>query len=114
MAVTAAALSARLGATAEDAAQVDRSLALAELLVTNLIAEEGARPGVIVPPAVRDEAVLRCAVDAFNRAQAPNGVLMSAIDETGDGSSAVLRTPADPLHSARLVLSQYVSPLGFA
>ena len=116
MSVSPADLASRVRSSGEDALEVSRCLSLAQQLVDDYVSNQSADPGAPFspPPEVLDEAVLRTAVDLWNRTLAPNGVLMSAVDDTGDGSTAVLRTPADPLYSARMILDPYVPPLGFA
>jgi len=116
MAVTVAQLLARLGAEESEAEEAARVLALTEHLVLDYLTEHTPDPLVplAIPETVRDEAVLRGAVDLYNKTQAPNGVLMTTYDDSGDGSAVALRVSSDPLHSVRTMLAPYVAPLGFA
>lgn len=111
MAVTSAELLGRLGATAENESEATRNLELAMAIVGKLItdAEAAAEADDLtigVPDAVRDEGVLRCAVNLFNRAQAPNGFLMQVAND-GSGGSTQLRVARDPLTDVRPLLAPY-------
>jgi len=109
MTVTYDQVLARLGATDVNGTDAASALTLAQSLVTQYIGD------VVVPVELSDEAVLRTAVDLYNRADSPNGVVLRAYDDVGGpGSSQVIRAPADPLYSARMLLASYVAPLGFA
>ena len=110
MTITVDDVTRRLGVGAADAAEVATALTLAQTIVDKHVADKTATWTVTVPPpaAVLDEAVLRVAVDLFNRAQAPNGVLMNATLDTGSGTSAPLRLARDPLWSARAVLAPWL------
>ncbi|MBZ2197271.1 hypothetical protein [Occultella gossypii] len=116
MAVTVAQLLARVGAEASETAEASRILLLTEQMVGDYITEHTPDPDtpLVIPPVVLDEAVFRCAVDLWNKTQAPNGVLMTTFDDGGDGSAVALRVSSDPLHAARVFLAPYVPPLGFA
>lgn len=96
----------RLGAESDQTPEAIRVLALAQQYVNDYIGN------AVVPDPVLDEATLRVAVDLFNRAQAPNGVLMTAYDDAGNGSSVPIRLARDPLWSARDVLDLYVPSVG--
>lgn len=112
MAVTVPDLIERVGGDpTADNAEATRCLALAERYVTDYVTSSEAEG---VPDEARDEAVLRVGTNLFNQVKAPNGVLMTVYDDTGDGSETALRVSSDPLRGARVVLSPYLAPLGFA
>lgn len=114
MSVTSGDVRTRLGAPEEASVEVARVTTLAQTLVTQYVDSQAAEYGIEVEPPEEalDEAVLRVAVDLYNRAQAPNGVLMTAYDNAGDGSSTPIRLARDPLWSARDVLAPYVPAVG--
>lgn len=117
MSVTSAQLITRLGGSDSDEATVTeatRVLALATQYVTDYVASQRAAYEIAADPPepLLDEAVLRCAVDLFSRAAAPNGVLMTAYDDSGNGSSTPVRIARDPLWSVRDALAGYLPATG--
>ncbi|MFD6176700.1 MULTISPECIES: hypothetical protein [unclassified Isoptericola] len=109
MAVTVPDLIERVGGDpTADEDEATRCLTLADRYVTDYVGAE------VVPTEAVDEAVLRVGVNLFNQAKAPNGVLTTVYHDTGDGSETALRVSSDPLRGARVVLSPYLAPLGFA
>lgn len=111
MAVTAGDVLAEVNADDSHADLADRVLASANALVQEYLDEavrvdpETGTP-VTVPSVILDDAVRTCAVDLFNRAKAPNGVLLQQYDDDGTGSTAI-RVARDPLLAVRPILAQW-------
>lgn len=61
-----------------------------------------------VPAAVYRRALILAAAEAFNQAEAPNGVLNQQYD---DGTSAPIRIGADPLRPAYPLVQRWVLPV---
>lgn len=99
-------LKLRVNAGPADDQLVSDSLVAAEAMVDAYIDEQGV-PDVEVPTAVRDRAVLRCAIDLFNQDKAPNGIVNQQYD-VGDGTvgSTPIRISRDPMIGARAILDQ--------
>lgn len=110
---------AECGADSTDASLAGRVLESADELVAAYLGS-ATRPDpvtgepITIPDSIRDDAVRVCAVDLFNRAKAPNGVLMSQFDPTGEGAGVVIQANRDPLLSVRPILAPWTVPLGFA
>lgn len=115
MTVTVPDVLSRLNASADATAEATTALTFAQEAVDAHVA------GVLtaytiaagtIPASALDEAVLRVACDVFARAHAPNGVLMTAWDDSGNGSSTPIRLARDPLWSARDVLAPWIPEVG--
>lgn len=61
--------------------------------------------GATVPGTVRDRAVLECAAELYNRADAPNGIKSFAEDGT------TVRVARDPMVAARPLLAPFLGPV---
>lgn len=102
--VSAAALSAYVGAAAGDAGFVAQCFAEASALVDHAI---GTTPNV--PEPIRGRCVLEAGSELFHRRQAPNGIAQFATPE----GAAPMRVARDPLIGVYPILQPYLG-LGFA
>lgn len=115
MAVTVDDLAAEVGTdSADDTPVLENELAVAKVLLDKYVADFADDPVGGVPPSIFDAAWLAVAVDAFNRRQAPNGVLTQQYD-LGDGNvgSTPIRLSSDPLRSARPLLAPWCTEVVF-
>lgn len=111
MTTTPAEVLSASGAGPADTALATTALAEAVVLVGDYIDESLIDADRPVPEALRDAAVLRCAVDQFARAKAPFG---QQIVPDGTGSMVAARTGADPLAGVRVLLASYCFSVGLA
>lgn len=97
-------------APSTDDALLDRCLAEAIQDVTTYL-EDNDVVTADVPVVVFDRAVRIAAVDAFNQAKAPNGIVNQEYDlGNGEVTSTPIRISRDPMRGARTVLELYVGP----
>lgn len=116
MAITVEDLRDEVGAGADTHDVIlQRSLDLATAMVAKYLADNvvtvGDEAGEL-PESVSDQAVLAVAVESFNQAQAPNGVLTQQFGLADGGSVASpVRIGADPMRPAYPLLSMWVDPV---
>ena len=110
MAVTAAQLQAEVNTTLADDPVLQRVLDVADALLAQYVEANATTIPHGIPQAVYDEALLITAVDAFNRRQAPNGVLTQQFD----AGEVPVRISSDPLRAARIILAPWCSAAGIA
>ena len=109
MTVTYLQVLAEAGAGAADQATAITSLAEATVHVEKFIADNLLDSAVSVPDAIKDSAVLRCAVDVFARKKAPFGTQLLP---DGTGQMIAQRLGADPLGGVYSLLRPWVARIG--
>ena len=114
MTVDVATLRAEVGAGPSEEPRLQRSLDAMSAILDDYIDETLMDEADPVPDEVYELALLRMAVDDFNRAKAPNGVLMQQFDTLDGGGVTPLRVSSDPLRAARPLLDRWCMPVGIA
>lgn len=109
MTVTYLQVLAAAGAGGVDQATAEAVLAEAVVHVEKFITDNLLVATVLVPDAIEDSAVLRCAVDLFARKKAPFG---TQILPDGSGQMIAQRLGADPLGGVYALLRPWVARVG--
>ena len=118
MAVTAADLLNRVGATsdAESLALATTIVGKAALYVTRYRENNELDPETpaAVPETIADGAVLACAEDIWERTKSQHGIVLTNYQPGDDSSGVTVRIGRDPLAPVRPLLAPWYPPAGFA